>query len=201
MGIPTQSHAAAAAVEAQTDVATRLLALAGDARDHGSPSAFQAVVAAERCALRDVLHHTATARTAALSLAQHERLDAMASELHTLNSALDAVLEASGRCLVDADTQPSAPPYQSDRVERPRLWLWRRPSPPPAQPSPAPSPLSWGSAVTHLLTALDEQVDRLQTLASGQPDQAPSRLLADDVCSVLARHRDMLRAETRRCAA
>ncbi|MEO0858780.1 MAG: hypothetical protein AAFY55_18205, partial [Bacteroidota bacterium] len=69
------------------------------------------------------------------------------------------------------------------------------------QASPAPSPLSWGAAVTHLLTALDEQVDRLQTLASGQPDQAPSRLLADDVCSVLARHRDMLRAETRRCAA
>ncbi|MEM8598669.1 MAG: hypothetical protein AAGF99_02010 [Bacteroidota bacterium] len=197
MGLPTPTPIVAAASSLRSapthaDSTQRLQTLADDARDHGSPSAFQAVLAASRCALRDVRQRTALAKAAALSLAQHERLDAMAGELRVLDDALEGVLEASGRCLVDADTAPA-------RARRPRLRLWQRSASPTT--AAASAPRSWGDTAEDLLVALDAQIDRLDTLASGQPHGAPSQLLATDVTRVLARHRDALRTETQRCAA
>ncbi|MEM6785517.1 MAG: hypothetical protein AAF624_17485 [Bacteroidota bacterium] len=196
MGIPTPTPASTPVPA----TALRLHTLAEEARTLGAPSAVQAVLAAGRCALRDVRHHAASARAAALSLAQHERLDAMRAELDALDAALDSVLEASGRCLVDADTSPEAMRrFPRDGRGRARLRLWHRTT--AAQAESASVVPSWGLAVGALLTALDTQTDRLATLASGQPDGAPSRRLADGVTAVLVRHRDALRTETQRCIA
>ncbi|MEM9996698.1 MAG: hypothetical protein AAF809_03265 [Bacteroidota bacterium] len=169
------------------DAPTHLAALAEEARLHGSPSAFQATLATVHTAVRRLAAMADTARAAALSLAQHERLDALRAELAALDTALEATLDTTGRSLLEPDAAPA---------KRPRLWLWSRPAPSDAGPA-----ASWSTSVADLLAALDAQLACLASLANGQPEGAPSRHLADDTATLLTRHRDALATEVRRWAA
>lgn len=159
--------------------------LAERAIRRGSTTAFQSTLAAATRAVERALEHEERAARAAISLAQNDALGEMTEELRRVSKALQASLDAQGRCLMPACAEKKDP--------RPPFRLLRRERPAPVAERPM-----WWFSLTEAIESLEEGSNRMRALAGGQPADAPSRVLSESTAALLSEHHDRLTDEAER---
>lgn len=137
--------------------------------------ALQCALQAGARALREADAWEAEAQVAALSLAQKTLLATLREELAEAAECLPAPQQ---------DAHGAAP--------RRRFWQRRR------EPVRAGS---WWEIVGNAIDALDGAADRLDDLASGQPEAAPARAVVEAAAALLRTHVGQLCVQTARSAA
>lgn len=160
--------------------------LAERAVQRGSTIAFQSTLAAAAQAVERALKHEETAARAAISLGQNDTLAGMTRELRAVAEALQDSLDAQGRCLM-----PACPEAGQEKKGPFRLLRRSRPEPPAERPT-------WWFALTEAIESLEEGATRMGALASGQPADAPSRILSETTAALLHEHHDRLVDEAER---
>ncbi|WP_412069024.1 hypothetical protein [Rubrivirga sp. IMCC43871] len=159
-----------------------------------SAAAFQSLLAAAACAVRETRVPVVQARDAALSAGQRDRLAAVATDLDGVVVALDAGVSAQARCL-----DRRRPADLARAVLRPAPgWLPRlRERAAEAAGRPGPSP-TWLAAASAAVEALGQSADHLATLAAAQPAPSSARALGDRVAAHLRDARDAVLADVAR---
>jgi hypothetical protein len=154
----------------------------------GSAASLQCTLAAASDAVRLALEQESLAEEAALSLGQREIMDRLRAELSGASEALSTALDARGRRVVE-------PPHAA--VNR---WGLRLPfslSERPSRSARTEAP-SWWFALSEAIEVLGEGVERLDRLASGQPELAPSRAIAEATAELLRGHHACLLRQAER---
>lgn len=172
-------------MEVTTPFTEEVRDLAARAVRRGSTIAFQSTLAAAAQAVQRALKHEETLAHAALSLAQNDTLGEMTGELRSIADALQASLDAQGRCLM--------PPRPEGKEKKHAFRFLRRERPAP----PAERP-TWWFSLTEAIESLEEGSNRMHALASGQPTDAPSRVLSESTAELLREHHDRLVDEAER---
>ncbi|WP_412061150.1 hypothetical protein [Rubrivirga sp. IMCC45206] len=159
-----------------------------------SAAAFQSLLAAAACAVRETHGAVGLARDAALSAGQRDRLAAVATGLDGVVAALGAGVSAQARCL-----DRRSPADLARAVLRPAPgWLPRlRERAAEAAGRPGPSP-TWLAAASAAVEALGQSAEHVATLAAGQPGPSSARALGDRVAAHLRDARDAVLADVAR---
>ncbi len=173
-------------MEVSTPLVEEVRELAARAVRQGSVIAFQSTLAAAAQTVQRALQHEVAVEAAALSLAQQDALHGMTGELRAVSDALQASLDEQGRCLM--------PPCSAAKKWTERLASKVRA---PHKPEVTHRP-TWWFSLTEAIGTLEEGADRLDALASGQPDDAPSRALGHATADLLRGHQDRLVGEAER---
>lgn len=153
--------------------------LAERAVRRGSTIAFQSTLAVAVQVVARALEHEERAARAAISLAQNDALGEMTEELRRVSKALQASLDAQGRCLMPVCAEKADP--------KPSFRLRRRERPAPAAERP-----TWWFSLTEAIESLDEGAGRMRAIAACQPADAPSRVLGESTAALLGEHHDRL---------
>ena len=129
---------------------------------------FQSVAVAAFRTLDRVLHHERQAAAAALSLAQQEKLEAMAGSLEAVMRALRETLSAQGAKALDlhATALPDEPEEHF-----------------------------WWFALTETIQVLEKAIAWTASMVHGQPKGGPARTLSSVVARLLRTHHHTLLAE------
>ncbi len=146
--------------------------------------AFQSTLAAAAKAVQRALRHEEAVAQAALSLAQNAALGDMTEELRAVGGALQASLDMQGRCLMP-------------HCEEEKRWGFRIRRREPVVETPSERP-TWWFSLTEAIESLEEGSNRMEALASGQPADAPSRVLSESTAELLREHHDRLVEEADR---
>jgi hypothetical protein len=168
--------------------AGRVRALA--TRSLASETAFQAVLVAVVGILRRAIAGVRRAEASALSLAQRQKVAAVAGELAATVEALAEALSAQGRCLLDE--RRSLREKVKEAGDRVRASL---------APKKEPVHASWWFALSEAVEALDEAAVQVRSLADAQPTGAPAAALVREVAGLLDAHRETLLGEAERWVA
>lgn len=156
-------------------------ALTEIAQQGGSGCAFQSTLAAAVQSLQRASAEERGAQDAAISLAQRDRLAALAAELDDARVTLADALDAQGRALIPV-------PTPRERLLR----LVKRPD---------RTPSAWRTRLHGAAHVVAESAASMERIVTGQSPHTPARQLGEAVASLLAEHRDRLQAETARLAA
>lgn len=175
-------------MEVGTPLIEEVSELAARAAHQGSVIAFQSTLAAATKAVQQALQREEAAENAALSLAQQGALHNMSGELRAVSEALQGSLDRQGRCLMPACDEEKRRPF---RLPHP-IRAMRK-----GKDDATPRPTWWFSLV-EAIEALEDGADRMDALASGQPDDAPSRTLGQATAGLLRSHQDRLVGEAER---
>jgi hypothetical protein len=144
-----------------------------DATGRGSAAALVSTLEAASRVVEGALATERVAESAALSLAQRERIAELRSELEDASAALNGAMCADTPALRGI----SGPAMRS--MFRQMLPARKRCAVPP-----------WKDAVADLVATLRDGSERLALLASGQPADAPARVLAEATAGLLLDHHD-----------
>jgi hypothetical protein len=174
-------------MEVATPLIEEVSELAGRAADQGSVIAFQSTLAAAAKAVQQALQREEAAEQAALSLAQQDALHDMTDELRAVSEALQGSLDRQGRCLMPACDEGKRRAF---RLPHP-IRAMRKDK----ETTPRPT---WWFSLAEAIEVLEDGADRLGTLASGQPDDAPSRTLGRATADLLRSHQERLVSEADR---
>jgi hypothetical protein len=147
----------------------------------GSSVAAQCTLAAAAEAVEQALTHEAQAGSAALSLAQRDTLAALGEELRAAGCLLRSALDAHHR---ERPSPAVLPRSMEERFASLRRILDRSPS--------RPAPPSWWSALSQAIDGIGACAGRLDRLAGGQPEEAPSRAVAEATARLLRSHHQLL---------
>lgn len=164
-----QNGAALASVGANAELpsAERVRALARHA--HSDSVAYQSVAVAGLQILERVLKQERIAAAAAISLAQRDKLDAMVCTLEETVAALRMSLSVQGSKMLFACTQTLGNTNPDER--------------------------SWWFALTETIQALEDGIDAISGIVSGQPKGGASRTLSSVIARQLHRHHNDLLSE------
>ncbi len=154
---------------------------------HESSTAFQSVLVALSHAVARAAERVRAAEEAALSLAQRQKVAAVAEDLAHTTEALQGALSVQGRCLLGEHR--SLRTRVKEAGERVRLSL---------SPKPEPNAASWWFALSEAVAALDEAGARIEALAAAQPSGSPGCAVGSEVGARLDAHRETLLTETER---
>ncbi len=131
--------------------------------------AYQSVAVAGVQVLERVLDREKAAASAALSLAQREKLFAMVSSLEQTLNALRMTLSSQGSKMLLACTKARIGPNSEEH--------------------------SWWFALTEAIQALEEGIDAVSGIVSCQPKGGPARILSGILVRMLHRHHNELLSE------
>lgn len=184
MANPARLCRFAPCMEVPTLLADEVRGLAARAVERGSVIAFQSTLAAAAQAVQQALQHEEAVSQAALSLAQQGTLGEMTEELRVVRAALESSLDRQGQCLMPAGAAAKKRtfrfPARASRQDQ------------------APLRPTWSRSLSDAVEALETGADSMAALASGQPDDAPSRVLGTATSGLLRDHHDRLAAEAER---
>jgi hypothetical protein len=147
----------------------------------GSIVAFQCTLAAARRAVGDALNRELELEQAAPSLAHRERLAGLRAELQAAAEELQAASTPQAHVLLES---------RRDVRSMLRRILGSRPAP--------GSVVAWSEALEAAVDALEEGAVRLESLACGQPVDAPARALAEAAAELLGHHHAQLQGHAAR---
>jgi hypothetical protein len=176
-------------MEIHTPLVEDVSELAAQASAQGSVIAFQSTLAAAAQVVERALQREKVAEEAALSLAQQDALHAMSSELRAISEALQGALDSQGRCLMPACTEKKSRMFGLPASLR----AGRKGREEKAAPRP-----TWWYSLVEAVEVLGEGAERMRAIASGQPGDAPSRVLGLATADLLGNHYDRLLGEAER---
>ena len=127
-------------------------------------TAFQSVAVTAHQLLEHVLRCDRQATSAALSLGQREKLDAMIGTVETTEMALREVLSEQGTQMLGLCAVP------------------------PVEKGPADEDGSWWFALTEALETLEDSAQQMASLAESQPEDSPAHRLGEVVASLMKQH-------------
>ena len=173
-------------MEVRTPLVEEVQELAARAEKQGSAIAFQSTLASAAQAVQRALQREVVVEEAALSLAQQDTLRGMSRELRAVSDALQSSLDDQGRCLMPP--RPDTAKWSARLARKVRA---------PRKPEAVQRP-TWWFSLTEAIETLEEGADRMDALASGQSDEAPSRALGRATAELLRGHQDRLLGEADR---
>jgi hypothetical protein len=173
-------------MEVGTPLVEEVAELAAHAAQQGSVIAFQSTLAAAAKAVQQALQREEAAEEAALSLAQQDALHDMSGELRAVSEALQGSLDRQGRCLMPV---PREEKRRAFRLPRKKTEV---------QDEAATTRPTWWFSLVEAIDALEDGADRMDALASGQPEDAPSRTLGQATAGLLRTHQGRLVSEAER---
>lgn len=147
--------------------AERIRAVAQDVQHN--TVAFQSVAVAALQTLGCVLQRERQVAAASISLAQNEKLHAMINALEATTEALRDLLSAQGSKMLRMCSGPAAPERLHEN--------------------------SWWFALVEAIQVLEEGMERMISIASGQPKGSAARLLSSVVVRQLRSQHHLLLAE------
>ena len=156
-------------------------------RNEASGTAFQAMLVAAMRAVQRAVERVRAAESAAISLAQQQKVAAVADDLQASADDLRQHLDAQGHCIL-GEPRTLREKVREAGVRVQEAWATRNDKP----------TTSWWFALTEAVESLDAEADQLAELAAAQSAETPAGALGRDMVERFRSHHDALLDEAER---
>ena len=157
-------------------------------RSEASGTAFQSMLVATVHAVQRAVARLRAAESAALSLAQQQRVAAVAEDLQTTAADLRTHLDAQGHCILGEPRTLREKMIEAGTKMQEALAARKEETAPP----------SWTQALAEAIDTLGEEADQLADLASAQAEGTPAGAVGRQAVNRLRTHRGALLGEVAR---